>query len=288
MTVKQSFTEVLRLNNASVTYPDGTPGLRAATLGFRTGEFTVLLGPSGAGKSTLLRSLNGLVPLSAGDIVAADVGSIGNKQALRQHRRSTGMVFQQHQLIGRLSALRNVLVGRLGYHSSFRSLLPLPRLDRLHALEALHRVGLLDCALKRVADLSGGQQQRVGIARALAQHPRILLADEPVASLDPGTAVHVLGLMHEICKSDGITAIVSLHQVEFARQFADRVVGVAGGAIAFDGPATGLSDAVLGAIYGTRIAENVETAHPVWTRPRTPALRPALAELSPSSNYTFH
>ena len=275
--------EVLRLSDASLIYPDGTPGLRGVTLGFRAGEFAVLLGPSGAGKSTLLRCLNGLVPLSAGDIVTACIGSIRDKRALRQHRRATGMVFQQHQLIGRLYALHNVLVGRLGYHSSLRSLLPLPRRDRLHALEALHRVGLLDCALKRVDELSWGQQQRVGIARALAQHPRILLADEPVASLDPGTAVQVLGLMHEICKSDGITAIVSLHQIEFARQFADRIVGVAGGAIVFDGRATGLSDAVLGAIYGTRI---VESASPVRVRAKTPAPHPALAELSPSS--TFH
>ena len=116
----------------------------------------------------------------------------------------------------------------------------------------------------------------------------ILLADEPVASLDPGTAVRVLALMHQICKSDGITAIVSLHQVEFARQFADRVVGVAGGSIVFDGRATGLNDAVLGAIYGTPVVESIETADPARTRARTPAAIPSLAELSCSSTHTFH
>jgi phosphonate transport system ATP-binding protein len=291
MTVNRASADVLRLSDASVTYADGTPGLRNATLGFRAGEFTVLLGPSGAGKSTLLRSINGLVPLTSGDVVALEFGSIRDQGVLRRHRRATGMVFQQHQLIGRLSALRNVLVGRLGYHSSLRSLLPLPRRDRLRALEALDRVGLLDCALKRVDELSGGQQQRVGIARALAQQPRVLLADEPVASLDPGTALRVLELMHGICKSDGITAIVSLHQVEFARQFADRVVGVAGGSIVFDGRATGLNDAVLGTIYGTRVEESVdsvETTGPARARARTPAAHPVLAELSRSSTYTFH
>jgi phosphonate transport system ATP-binding protein len=161
--------------------------------------------------------------------------------------------------------------------------LPLPRLDRLHALETLHRVGLLDCALKRVDELSGGQQQRVGIARALAQQPRILLADEPVASLDPTTAMRVLELMHEICKSDGITAIVSLHQVELACQFADRVVGVAGGAIVFDGRATGLSNAVLSAIYGMHTSEGTSVTGPVKPRAGTPLMHGAFTELSPSS-----
>jgi phosphonate transport system ATP-binding protein len=164
------------------------------------------------------------------------------------------MVFQQHQLIGRLSALTNVLTGRLASHGALRTLLPMSRADKHLALAALERVGLLDRALERVDRLSGGQQQRVGIARALAQEPRLILADEPVASLDPATAVNVLGLLHDICKADGITAIVSLHQVELARRFADRIVGLRAGAIVFDSEPVRLTEAELDRIYVTATA----------------------------------
>ncbi len=242
--------EFLRIRRACVTYSNGTEGLKAVDLAFRPGEFVVLLGPSGAGKSTLLRSLNGLVRLSAGELIAEGIGPVAGPAALRLHRKRTGMVFQQHQLIGRLTALANVLVGRLAFHAAARVLLPLPRADKLIALEALDRVGLLEQALERADRLSGGQQQRVGIARALAQRPRIMLADEPVASLDPATAARVLALIHSICKSDGIATIVSLHQVELARRFADRIVGVAAGRVVFDGPAASLAPAALARIYG--------------------------------------
>jgi phosphonate transport system ATP-binding protein len=159
------------------------------------------------------------------------------------------MVFQQHQLIGRLSALRNVLTGRLAYHGSLRSMLPLPRADYLIALQCLDRVGLLDRALDRVETLSGGMQQRVGIARALAQQPDLILADEPVASLDPSTAGRVLGLLHDICKKQGIGAVVSLHQFELARQFADRLVGLARGRVVYDGLMSRLDDVAYERIY---------------------------------------
>ena len=145
------------------------------------------------------------------------------------------MVFQHPQLISRLSALDNALAGRLGHHG---------------ALRALDKVGLLDRALTRVGQLSGGQQQRVGVARALAQQPRIVLADEPVASLDPATAARVLGLMNEVCRAEGIAAVVSLHQVELARRYADRIVGISGGRVVFDGPAHALDAAAIGRIYG--------------------------------------
>ena len=241
--------DAVRAERLSVVYPDGTVGLRATDIAFSSGEFVVLLGPSGAGKSTLLRALNGLVRSSTGDIHVAGIGSIATRRALRSHRQRCAMVFQQHQLIGRLTTLRNVLIGRLSYHSTLRSLWPLPLPDKRIALECLDRVGLLDCAFKRVDELSGGQQQRVGIARALAQQPQILLADEPVASLDPMTSVRVLGLIHSICKADGITAVVSLHQVGLAKQFADRVVGIGAGAVVFDGPPQAIDDRVLAAIY---------------------------------------
>ena len=241
---------VLSLHAASITYPDGTQALQATDLDIAAGEFAVLLGTSGAGKSSLLRCLNGLVPLSGGTVEAATLGVVRDRAAWCALRKRTGMVFQQHQLIGRLTALDNVLTGRLGYHGALRNLFPLPRADKLIALECLDRVGMLDCALRRVDQLSGGQQQRIGVARALAQHPRLVLADEPVASLDPATAAQVLALIHDVCKADRIAALVSLHQVELARRFADRIVGLRGGAVVFDGAPSALDDAALARIYG--------------------------------------
>lgn len=241
---------MLFTHDISVTYANGVMALAPTSLSFARGSFAVLLGSSGAGKSTLLRALNGLARPGVGDVTAAPGGSIfASHRALRAHRRRTGMVFQHHHLIGRLSVLENVLMGRLAHHTALRSLLPLPRTDRLIALEALDRVGLADRALDRADQLSGGQQQRVGIARAMAQKPDIILADEPVASLDPATAVQVLTDLHRICREDGITAIVSLHQVELARQFADRICALARGRVVFDGAPGALSPAALKAIY---------------------------------------
>jgi phosphonate transport system ATP-binding protein len=209
----------------------------------------VLIGASGAGNSTLLRCLNGLVTPSTGCLSADGIGPVTPGVALRRHRRRTAMVFQQHQLIGRQSVLRNVLTGRLGYYPAWRTVFPLPADERRFALDCLERVGLLPFALRRADQLSGGQQQRVGIARALAQKPSLILADEPVASLDPETARRVLGLLFEICRSDGIAAVVSLHQMSLARDFADRIVGIAGGAVVFDGAPEDLSDPILDRIY---------------------------------------
>jgi len=223
----------IALEEVEIVYPGGTAGLRRTTLRVQEGEITVLLGPSGAGKSTLLRCLNLLVSPSRGTVLATGLGPL-RAAVLRDHRRRTGMVFQQHHLIGRLSALENVLVGRLGYHSALRTCLPLPRRDRLIALDALRRVGLLGKALTRADHLSGGEQQRVGFARALAQQPRLLLADEPVASLDPATATRLLADLRAICREDGITAVVSLHQVELALAFADRVIGLVAGRVVLD------------------------------------------------------
>ncbi|MGL5114805.1 MAG: phosphonate ABC transporter ATP-binding protein, partial [Beijerinckiaceae bacterium] len=175
--------------------------------------------------------------------------------ALRRHRRRIGMIFQQHQLIGRRSVLDNVLTGRLGYRSSLASLLPFPAAEKSSALKAIERVGLIDHALRRADQLSGGQQQRVGIARALIQEPEVILADEPVASLDPATAERVLSLIHAIAKQDGLTAIVSLHQLEFARRFADRIVALAGGRVVFDGPPAALGPAEVAALYGNAPAD---------------------------------
>jgi phosphonate transport system ATP-binding protein len=241
---------VLAITRGQIVYPNGVAALKPTDLTVRSGEFLVLLGASGAGKSTLLRSLNGLVPLAGGELSVQGLGPVRDSRDLRAHRKRTGMVFQQHQLIGRLTVLENVLTGRLGYHGALRSMLPLPRADKLIALDALARVALLPYALSRADILSGGQQQRVGVARALAQRPRVMLADEPVASLDPSTAAHVLGLIHDICNSDGIAAVVSLHQVELARRFADRIVGLHSGSVVFDGAPNRLDSAALERIYG--------------------------------------
>ena len=236
------------VDSARVIYPNGTEALKPCSLRFAPGAFTVLLGASGAGKSTLLRSLNGLVPLSEGCITAEGQDIM---RALRWHRARTGMIFQQHQLIGRRTVLGNVLMGRLGHHSALRTLLPWSLAEKRMALTAIERVGLLDYALRRADQLSGGQQQRVGIARALVQQPSTILADEPVASLDPATAERVLAQLHGICRQDGLTAIVSLHQLDLARRFADRIIGIAGGAVVFDGPPDALGAAETARIYGT-------------------------------------
>ena len=232
---KRDTRVVLSTDSLEVVYENGTRALSSTSLNFFQGEFVVLLGSSGAGKSTLLRCLNGLASPSRGEVMATGIGNLSHPAHLRLHRRHTGMVFQQHHLIGRLSVLANVLIGRLGYHSALASLVPWSRVEKEGGLAALNRVGLLDRALDRADQLSGGQQQRVGIARALVQRPKLLLADEPIASLDPATAEDLLTLLQGICRSDGLTLVVSLHQVEFARQFADRIVGLQGGAVVFDG-----------------------------------------------------
>lgn len=252
---------MLRLVNVEVVYGSGVAALAPTSLEIGEGRFTVLLGSSGAGKSTLLRSLNGLVRPTSGDVFRTGAGSIFNgASALRSHRLSTGMVFQQHHLIGRLSVLDNVLIGRLGRRGPLGSCLPASRADRHIALAAIDRVGLLDRSLDRADNLSGGQQQRVGIARAMAQQPRIVLADEPVASLDPATAEMVLADLHRICREDGITAVVSLHQVDFARRFADRIVGQSKGRVVFDGEPRDLDAAAASRIYGAAPQPVVQAA----------------------------
>jgi phosphonate transport system ATP-binding protein len=242
---------MIQLHRLEVTYPNGTRALAPTSLEFARGMFTVLLGASGAGKSTLLRAINALVRPTHGEVVAEGIGALTDGRRIRAQRCRTGMIFQQHQLIGRASVLLNVLTGRLGYHSSLRTLLPFSVTEKELALTAIERVGLIEYALRRADQLSGGQQQRVGIARALVQNPTVILADEPVASLDPATADHVLGLLHGICKADGITAIVSLHQLDFARRYADRIVGLANGKVVFDGAPARLGTAEVARLYGS-------------------------------------
>lgn len=257
---------VLQVTDLSVTYQKGVVALRPTSIDFRRGEFTVLLGRSGAGKSTLLRALNHLVAPTTGAVTSKQHGRLDSVKALRAHRRQTAMVFQQHHLIERHSALANVLTGRLAHHSGWRTLFPLPRHDVEFALHCLERVGLADKALSRADQLSGGQQQRVGIARALAQKPCILLADEPVASLDPATSETVLDLLRTICREDGITAIISLHQIDYAQRYSDRIVGLADANIVFDGPPNSLSDSDYSRIYHAQLGAHqraVSTPHAI-------------------------
>ena len=243
---------MIHLQDVSVTYPGGITAVHPVNLDFQAGEFCVILGLSGAGKSSLIRCLNFLNEPTTGKVVVEGIGELNSKERLLAHRRQTGIIFQQHQLIAHQPTLQNTLVGRLGYHSTWRSLLPFPQSDVQICLEALDRVGLLEKALERVDNLSGGQQQRVGIARALAQKPRILLADEPVASLDPATSGKVLHLIHGICKEYGLCSVVSLHQVELAMEFADRIVGLDAGKVVFDGRPGDLSQDELARIYGKK------------------------------------
>jgi phosphonate transport system ATP-binding protein len=240
---------MIELRGIRVNYPSGVAALEGIDLAFRRGEFTVLIGPSGAGKSTLLRCLNLLTRPTRGAVRVEGLGELTGRRHVREHRRRTGMIFQQHHLIGRHTALQNVLTGRLGYHPWWRTLWPLPRVEQRLALACLERVGLLSRALERAENLSGGEQQRVGIARALAQQPRLLLADEPVASLDPATARRVLGLLHGICKEDGIGCVLSLHQLDLTGAFADRVVALRRGRVVFDGPPAGLTRDVVGEVF---------------------------------------
>jgi phosphonate transport system ATP-binding protein len=240
----------LHLKGVSVTYGDGHRALQPTHLAVAQGEFLVLLGASGAGKSTLLRSINGLVRPDGGQIEVHGLpGGVVSARNLREHRRRCAMVFQQHHLIGRQTVLANVLMGKLASRGSLASMWPWSRADKLQALAVIERVGLLDKALARADTLSGGQQQRVGIARALVQGPNLLLADEPVASLDPATAQGVLTLLHDICKKDRLTAIVSLHQVNLARLFADRVVGMRQGQVVFEGLPAQLTKDVESSLY---------------------------------------
>jgi phosphonate transport system ATP-binding protein len=242
---------MISMHNVGMRFPGGITALQPTSIKFERGRFTVLLGPSGAGKSTLLRCLNFLNSPSTGTVHINGLGILnGDRKRLLRHRLQTAMIFQQHQLIGRYSALKNVLIGRVGNFSTLRSLLPLPKEDLKVSLECLERVGLLDKAMERVDNLSGGQQQRVGIARGLAQQPLTILADEPVASLDPVTSKKILSLLHRICKEDGITTIVSLHQVDLALDYADRLIGLAGGSVVFDGRAENLHQRTLDRIYG--------------------------------------
>ncbi len=226
--------------------------LRGVDLDAKAGEFLVVLGPSGAGKSTLLRCMNRLAQPDAGRMTLAGLDAMAGRRAseLRELRRRVAMVFQHHHVVPRLSVLKNVLTGTLGAAPVWRSVLQLFRAgDVALAMDCLERVGLAHKALARTDSLSGGQMQRVGIARALAQRPQVILADEPVASLDPHTARQALGYLKQACRELGITVVCNLHQVDYAREFGDRIVGLSQGRVLFDRLPEALTDAQLHELY---------------------------------------
>ena len=249
--VSPTAATMLSMRGVSKTYPGASaPALRNISMDVRGGEFLVILGPSGAGKSTLLRCINRLVDPSEGQIFHNGTEITAHRGNLRVLRRQFGMVFQQFNLVKRLSVLTNVLTGRLGYRSLWRSLaFSFPESDKKIALECLARVNLDHKAFQRADTLSGGEQQRVAIARALAQKPMVILADEPVASLDPKIARQVLGYLREAAQDLGITVLCNLHQVDYAREFSERVVGMSHGSVVFDGPTADLTDDILHRIY---------------------------------------
>jgi phosphonate transport system ATP-binding protein len=210
--------------------------LQDVSLSIRPGEFVVVLGPSGAGKSTLLRCINRLIEPTAGDIVVDGTSLSSNRRDLRLLRRNVAMIFQQHNLVKRLSVLKNVLVGRMADLSPILSSLQLfPEADVKIALHCLEQVAMSHKARNRADALSGGEQQRVGIARALAQQPKFMLADEPVASLDPKTSRTVLNYLKKSCKESNIAVLCNLHQIDYALEFAERVVGLSAAASSMTG-----------------------------------------------------
>jgi phosphonate transport system ATP-binding protein len=243
---------MIRFENASVTYAGGVHALRNLTLEIPDGQMMVIVGLSGAGKSTLIRAINGLVPLSDGDVTIDGVSVRGaSTRELRELRSRIGMIFQTFNLVKRTSVLNNVLLGRLHGAGTMRSLLGWYRAEDVEiAMQSLERVGIVEKAYVRASNLSGGQQQRVGIARALAQQPTIILADEPVASLDPPTSHVVMRDLQRINRELGITTIVNLHFLDLAKVYGERIVGLRDGELVYDGSGEAADEHVFRDIYG--------------------------------------
>jgi phosphonate transport system ATP-binding protein len=243
---------MIEVTGLRVVLPPAVVAVDGIDLAVQPAEFVVILGRSGSGKTTFLRSINRLVEPTAGTVrVAGRMVTGAAPTALRAVRRQIGMVFQQFNLVRRASVLDNVLAGRLGYVPALPSLLGrFPARDRTLALECLDRVGLAHLAERRADTLSGGEQQRAGIARALAQTPAVILADEPTASLDPALTADIMGILRSINTERGLTLVVSQHQLETALTYATRIVGLRAGRVAFDGPPGAVTPAVVDEIYG--------------------------------------
>jgi phosphonate transport system ATP-binding protein len=245
-------SRALVLRGLTKEYRKGSPVLRGIDLVLPGSGLTAIIGPSGTGKSTLIRCVNRLVQPTSGEILfrGQDLAKLSGR-ALRNARRRIGMVFQEYNLVERLTVMENLLCGRLGYVPAWRAWLrKFPPADIARAFDLLDAVGLPGFATRRADALSGGQRQRVGIARAIMQEPEIILADEPTSSLDPKTSVEIMEILSKFAGERGIPVIVNIHNVELARRFASRVVGMSGGKVVYDGPPQELTEAHLKQIYG--------------------------------------
>src|SRR3546814_446949 len=247
---------VLEVQGLRVRYASGGPEiLKGVSFQVESDDFLAIIGPSGAGKSTLIRCVNRLVEPSSGSIrlLGEEIMKL-KKRDLRMMRRNVGMIFQEFNLINRMSVMDNVLSGRLGYIGNTRSLFrSFPKDDIRRALELLGRVGLSDQVDKRADQLSGGQRQRVGIARALMQQPKLLLLDEPTSALDPKISREVMGLIRSIARELGVPTLCNIHDVQLAKEFCNRIIGLQDGVKMFDGPTEKLADRDLEAIYAMEV-----------------------------------
>ena len=239
---------MLEINNLKKTFDNGSPALKGIDLKINKGEFVSILGPSGSGKTTLLRIINGLETSSGGEIYF-DNKQVSNNN-ISEVQKKTGMIFQEFNLINNLSAINNVLTGLLNKSNKFLSLFYLfSKKQKIEALRSLETVGLLEKSYNRSDELSGGQRQRVGIARAIIKKPLLLLADEPVASLDPKSSNLILSLLKKINQEFGTTILCNLHQVDLAKKYSDRVIGLIDGKIIFDEKSSNINEAYLKKIY---------------------------------------
>ena len=242
---------MIRFENVSKRYPNGFEALKHVDLSIEQGEFVAIIGLSGAGKSTLIRTINRMHDITEGRLTVDDIDVMSLQgKALRSFRRRIGMIFQSFNLITRTTVIKNVLTAFVPDMPWWRAVFGIyTKEEKLKALEALDKVGILDKAFVRADQLSGGQQQRVALARTLAQDPQIILADEPVASLDPVTAKQVMDDFRHINEDMGITILINIHHVELALQYAERVIGIRAGEVVYDGPAAKVDQAVLDSIY---------------------------------------
>lgn len=246
---------MIEFNNVSKIYPNGTKGLDNVNLKIDKGEFVAIIGLSGAGKSTLIRTINRMIDITDGSLIVngKDVRSLKGKQ-LREFRRKIGMIFQSFNLVTRTTVIKNVLTAKVPEISFIRSVFGIfTKEEKIQALEALDKMGIVDKAFIRADQLSGGQQQRVALSRTLAQNPEIILADEPVAALDPITARKVMEDFKKINKEMDISILINIHHVELALNYADRIVGIRDGKIVYDGPSSDVTEEILESIYKGKV-----------------------------------
>jgi len=242
---------MIKFEHVSKTYPNGVKGLQDINLEIQDGEFIGIIGMSGAGKSTFIRTINRLNDITEGQLTVDGVEISGLKgKNLRQYRRKVGMIFQSYNLVPRISVIKNVLSSLVPDMPIMRVMFGLfSKADKIKALEALDRVSMLDKAFVRTDQLSGGQQQRVSLARTLAQNPSVLLADEPVAALDPVTAHEVMDDFKRINEELGQTVLINIHHVDLALEYSKRIIGIRSGKIVYDGPVSGITKDMLDLIY---------------------------------------